>query len=155
MNLNNLHDLKVSIHNTCLEMVQTQLDAIQASLDQLMEAKTSETKSSAGDKYETGMAMIQNQEELYRRQQIEAKGRMNQLKSMDPAYKMTAIDKGSLVVSQLGIFYLSIGLGKITVNDEGVFVLSLESPMGNSLKGKKAGDAITFNGSTSRIEKVH
>ena len=69
--------------------------------------------------------------------------------------KMTVVDKGSLVVSELGIFYLSIGLGKITVDVNDVFVLSLESPLGNSLKGKKVGDAITFNGSTSQIENVH
>jgi transcription elongation GreA/GreB family factor len=135
-------------------MVQLQLDTLQNSLDQLMEAKNSETKSSAGDKYETGMAMIQNQEELYKRQQAETKGRMNQLTSIDTERSFTAVDKGALVISPIGVFYLAVGIGKVPMDQKEVFVLSLESPLGKSLKGKRSGDSITFNGKTAPIENV-
>ncbi|WP_194852009.1 transcription elongation factor [Nonlabens antarcticus] len=154
MSIDTLLSLKSQIHQHCIDLVQAQLDTIQSSLDQLMEAKNSETKSSAGDKYETGMAMIQNQEELYRRQQAEAKGRMNHLKSIDPEKVMIAADKGALIKSDLGFFYLAVGIGKVTMNKQEVFVLSLESPLGKSLKGKRKGDPIIFNGKNSIIENI-
>jgi transcription elongation GreA/GreB family factor len=154
MTLEPLTSLKYKLHQHCVELVQLQLDTIQTSLDQLMEAKNSETKSSAGDKYETGMAMIQNQEELYRRQQAEAKGRMNQLTAIDAERTLTAIDKGALVISNIGVFYLAVGIGKVTIDQKDVFVLSLESPLGKSLKGKRSGDIIVFNGKTAPIDSV-
>ena len=60
MKIKNPIEFKQKVHLACVKLVQEQLDTIQSSLDQLMEAKTNETKSSAGDKYETGMAMIQD-----------------------------------------------------------------------------------------------
>lgn len=146
MVIRNTVHLKHKVHNACIAMIQEQLDTVQSSLDQLMEAKNNETKSSAGDKYETGMAMIQNQEELYKRQQAEAKNRMFQLQQINPDGSSAFIDKGSLVELSIGFFYLSVAIGKIEVETTTVFALSLESPLGTLLKSKKEGESISLNG---------
>lgn len=151
MDIKNITGLKRSVHDRCIAIIQEQLDTIQSSLDQLMEAKNNETKSSAGDKYETGMAMIQNQEELYKRQQAEAKIRMYQLQLIDPEISNPIIDKGSLVQLKTGLFYLSVAIGKIEIESTTVFALSLESPLGHLLKGKKLGTSINFNGNKNVI----
>lgn len=155
MSIKDLSHFKIQVHEACVQLVQTQLDTIQSSLDQLMEAKSSETKSSAGDKYETGMAMIQNQEELFKRQQMETQSRMNQLKSIDPNTAKHQVEKGALVKTGIGIFYLAIGLGKINIAQQEVFVLSMESPLGIILKEKSIGESFNFNGNTSHIESLH
>ncbi len=138
----------------CIELVQQQLDTIQSNLDQLMEAKSSETKSSAGDKYETGMAMIQNQEELYKRQQVEARTRMNQLKTIDSNNVSTSIERGSLIITDLSTFYLSIALGKINVLNQDVIVLSPDSPLGKVMLGKKASQNLPFADRVYHIDNV-
>ncbi|BAO54052.1 hypothetical protein [Nonlabens marinus] len=154
MNHQELLEFKQQVHQACMALVQSQLDTIQKSLDELMEAKSSETKSSAGDKYETGMAMIQNQEELYKRQRADARSRQNKLKSISPTTQLTKADKGALILSSLGNFYICIGLGKVVVEGHEVYVISIESPLGKSLKGKQCGEELTFNGKTSSIENV-
>ncbi|KQC33077.1 hypothetical protein AAU57_06925 [Nonlabens sp. YIK11] len=146
---------KTAIHNKCLEIVQQQLDTIQSSMDQLMEAKSNETKSSAGDKYETGMAMIQNQEDLYRRQHMDTASKLQLLKSIDPTVTHQKIDQGSLVELSTGWFYISVALGKLDLNEREVFVLSLQSPLGILLKGRSAGDQVTFNGKQIIVKTVH
>ena len=146
--------LKKQVHGYCLALVKEQLDTIQSSLDQLMEAKTNETKSSAGDKYETGMAMIQNQEQLYKRQQVDAKNRWNVLNSVDPSKQNTTVDTGTLIQLSTGWFYIAVAIGKVTIEEQDVFVLSLQSPLGVLLKGKKAKDQISFNGKQITVESV-
>ncbi|SCY17459.1 hypothetical protein SAMN05192588_1506 [Nonlabens sp. Hel1_33_55] len=146
--------LKKQVHDHCLALVKEQLDTIQSSLDQLMEAKTNETKSSAGDKYETGMAMIQNQEQLYKRQQVDAKNRWNVLNSIDPTKEKTTVDTGTLIQLSTGWFYMAVAIGKVTMEEQDVFVLSLQSPLGVLLKGKTAKDQINFNGKQITVESV-
>lgn len=146
---------KLAVHEKCKALVQSQLDTIQSSLDQLMEAKNNETKSSAGDKYETGMAMIQNQEELYKRQQLEVRNRMNELKTISRDQSSTTIEKGSLVELTMGWFYISVALGKLSIGNQDVFALSLQSPLGIQFKGKSASDTILLNGKEIVIKSVH
>ncbi|PRP65948.1 transcription elongation factor [Nonlabens agnitus] len=145
---------KTAIHNKCLEIVQQQLDTIQSSMDQLMEAKSNETKSSAGDKYETGMAMIQNQEDLYKRQQIDAKQRWNVLQSIDSQVTNNSIGTGTLVHLSTGWFYIAVAIGKIEVDHKEVYIISKASPLGTLLRGKREADSLIFNQKTILINSI-
>ncbi len=80
----NYAEFKKAYNSHCLETVGERLTTIEENLDSLMDAKRNETKSSAGDKYETGRAMIQNEEELYKRQRAETSKILDQLLRIDP-----------------------------------------------------------------------
>ena len=54
----------------------------------------------------------------------------------------------------VGTYFLAAGLGKITVGEEDVFVISTASPIGQLLVGKTVGEEIVFNGVTQRILDV-
>ena len=155
MPIPNPDSFKIAVHENCVDLVQEQLDTIQSSLGQLMDAKRNETKSSAGDKYETGMAMIQNQEELFKRQQLEARKRMRVLESIDPSAANNRIDNGSLVSLSTGLFYIAIAIGKVNVANQDLYVISKQSPLGLLLKGKQAGDTILLNDKKISIESVN
>jgi len=51
---------------------------------------------------------------------------------------------GALVRSNEGLYYFAIPLGKVSVENQSCFVLSLASPLGKALLGKKAGEKIPF-----------
>ena len=53
MNRINYPEFKKTVNTHCLETVGERLTTIEKNLDSLMDAKRNETKSSAGDKYET------------------------------------------------------------------------------------------------------
>jgi transcription elongation GreA/GreB family factor len=56
-----------------------------------------------------------------------------------------------LVETNKGRFYISLGLGKLTVEEETVFAVSPEAPLGKLMLMKKAGDAFTFNDTDYKI----
>lgn len=141
----NYHGLKQHMYTQCLHIVADRLSTISYNMNALMDAKGSETKSSAGDKYETGMAMIQNQEELYSRQQVDTQLIYNSLLKIDPTKVCEQVENGALVLVPGGIFYICAGMGKLVVQDTSYFAISLNSPMGAALKFKKAGEFYTYN----------
>ena len=149
-----MSNLKKAVNTKCLEIVGQRLDIIDDNLKNMQHSKQSETKSSAGDKYETGRAMIQNQEELYKRQRHQTQIILDQLLKIDPDKKCERVEDGALVTLASGHFYISAGMGKITVGDKDVFALSLASPLGMALKHRKAGEVFNFNEKKQNILQI-
>ena len=153
----NDHDylkFKIEINTYCLAILSDRLNTIKKNLDSLMDAKRNETKSSAGDKYETGMAMLQMEEQKANVQLAKAKELQKTLSMIDPAENHNEVQLGSLVETSSGNYFISIGLGQVEVAGKNIFVLSIGSPVGLQMKGKKSGDVFQFNGNAIEITKV-
>jgi hypothetical protein len=148
-------DLKIKMNELCLKIVGDRLDMIENNLKDLMDAKQNETKSSAGDKYETGRAMIQNQEELYKNQRAQTREILHTLLKIDPDTNCDQVEPGALVQLPSGYYYLSAGMGKLNVDQQEFFALSLGSPLGQRMKYKKAGESFTFNEKETIIINIY
>lgn len=119
---------------------------IQKEFDALQDSLTSETKSSAGDKHETGRAMTQLEQEKLSRQLSEIRKTQEGLHRIDPLDATDTIGFGSLIGTDRGWFYISVGVGAISVKDQSVFCITAGSPVGQKLLGKKSGESIEMNG---------
>lgn len=118
------------------------------------ESRDGDTKSSAGDKYETSREMAQQELNRLEGQLGQARGLKAELARINPAKTTTIAELGSLVTTSQGHFFLSVGLGKVEVEGTVYFALSLVSPMGKQLLGCKIGDKIQFNGREWLVEEV-
>ncbi|GAA4801623.1 hypothetical protein GCM10023330_04420 [Litoribaculum gwangyangense] len=56
-------NIKQQLHEACLEFIDNRFQAVKKTINEIQESLLSETKSSAGDKHETGRAMIQIERE--------------------------------------------------------------------------------------------
>ncbi|MDP5157174.1 MAG: hypothetical protein NWQ07_01185 [Flaviramulus sp.] len=61
---------------------------------------------------------------------------------------------GSLVKTNLMNFYISTSIGKIDLENESYFAISLSSPIGQLLKNKKVNDQFEFNQSKYIIKEI-
>ena len=146
---------KKSIIDRLNEIVLERINESVTEINSINDSKANETKSSAGDKYETGMAMLQMEEQKANVQLAKAKELQKTLSMIDPTEKQDSAELGSLVETSNGNYFISIGLGQIEIGGKSIFVLSIASPVGLQMKGKKAGDVFQFNGNTIEIIKVH
>lgn len=151
----NIDHLKHQLYNACMQYVKSRINAAQEAIDAAQQSANEETKSSAGDKYETGRAMAQLETGRNKIQLNEANKLRVALEGIPLTQAKTTIDAGSLVITNNGRFYLSISAGALTVNNETYFAVSVASPVGMQLKGKKAGDAFILNGRNYVIEVVY
>ncbi|EAS19929.1 hypothetical protein BBFL7_02329 [Flavobacteria bacterium BBFL7] len=146
---------KKEIYDHCHHILEDRMATITKNLDRLMDSKQNETKSSAGDKYETGMAMIQNEEDLFKRQLADTSKIMEHFKKIDAIKNCDVVEPGALIKLPAGWFYVSAGMGKVMIDGEAIFCISLQSPIGVALKHKKMNDIISFNDQKFTIQEIY
>ena len=129
---------------------QTALVAIQAAI----ESRDNETKSSVGDKYETGRAMMQMEQARNEAQLTKIIGLKNELQQINIEQQSDQIILGSLVFTNRGNYFIAVGLGKYTIQEEIFYAISTASPIGQLLLGKKVGDALQFRGKTFTVKTI-
>jgi len=117
-------------------------------------AQNDDTKSSAGDKYETGRAMMQQEKDRNTIQLNEANKLMVALTGIGTKGKPATAEPGSLVITNNGKFYIAISAGSLVIDGETYFAISAASPIGLKFKGLKAGNEFTLNGKLYKIEAV-
>jgi len=124
-------------------------------VDSATEARNAETKSSAGDKYETGRELMQREID---KQQHQLQQANQMLKELEKAETSRAADKagyGSLVISSAGYWFLALGLGQVKVQGQTFLCVSLASPAGKALLGKSAGDTADLPGRQITIHALN
>ncbi|MFY0628835.1 MAG: 3-oxoacyl-ACP synthase [Flavobacteriaceae bacterium] len=117
-------------------------------------ALSSETKSSAGDKHETGRAMLQLEMEKAGQQLVSIQQMKETLAKVDILKKSSVACLGSLIETNLGNYFLSISAGQLTVATNPYFAISVSSPIGKLLLGKKEGETLFLNGKEINIQKI-
>ncbi len=120
----------------------------------LKDALANETKSSAGDKHETGRAMVQLEMEKMANQIKEINNSMLTLKQIEAKKPIEKVTLGSLVETNLGYYFIGLSLGFLTISNEKVFAVSLASPIGKLLIGRQKGDQFSFNSQKITIKNI-
>ena len=138
--------LKFELFQFCETFASNKIKTIQANLGNIQEALTTETKSSAGDKHETGRAMLQIEREKLGERLRVSEEMLSVLFTINQSEKSTKIGLGSLVFTSNNNFYLAIPSGLYSNQVENVYCISLLSPIGSLLFGKGKGDFFEFNG---------
>ena len=146
---------KSACYTACLAYVQLRLDAARAGMAAAQESSNSETKSSAGDKYETGREMANQERDRHAAQFHEAQQLQVALQKINPELPSDTVRTGALVATSLGLFYLSIGAGKLTTAEGQEFLaVSPAAPIVVALSGKRAGEEVVFNGKKVTVLSV-
>lgn len=134
-------------------ILQSKIDGLNNELTALHEDLGNNSKSSAGDKHETGRAMIHLEQERLGKQLQDLQQQRITFQSIDFAPK-NSIGVGSLVKTNLNVYFLSLPLGVIELGNDKIISLSIASPFGRILNGKKLGDSVEFNGLKQEIKVI-
>ena len=126
-----------------------------SAMEELSSSLGKETKSTAGDKHETGRAMVQREME-------QAGGRLARCEAMqavalrlDLDRARTSVGPGAIVVSGDAKLLIGVGLGPFEVPGLGRFqAISADAPIAMALLGGKAGERREFRGRPWVIESV-
>lgn len=146
--------IKQSILNKIIHQLDTKIESAKQAIQSAKESRDSETKSSVGDKYETGRTLMQLEVEKNRVQLNITEKLKAELSKIDLHKKFKLVEFGSLVLSSQNNYFISSALGKIEIENEYYFCISLASPIGKLLHTKKIGDKIIFNGKEIDITAI-
>jgi len=149
-----MSDLKKQLHALATAFVQQRLDAVQQALQSAEQSTGEDTKSSAGDKYETGREMLQQEKNRGMAQLTEANKLLIALNRISTAGQSTKVEDGSIVKTNNGNFYISVSAGVLSIDGENYFAVSAASPIGAKLLGCKAGGEFSLNGKWYIVKEV-
>lgn len=146
--------MKNRIINQLNEELESKIKLLNSDINSLKESKNNDTKSSAGDKYETSREMAQIELNKLETLLNKTKSLKNELSKIDSNSQLTKIDIGAVVMSNQENFFISIPMVKIEIDGVIFYPISLESPLGIELKGKISGDKIKFRDREIIIQNV-
>ncbi|MFN8345830.1 MAG: transcription elongation factor [Spirosomataceae bacterium] len=141
-----------------LEYLKNHLDTrMQAAFDAMQSAQNSaneETKSSAGDKYETARAMAQIERDRHAQLYDQISRERAVLERIDPDFVFQKVGLGALIQTGTGYFFVAVSTGMVEISGVKIIVVSPQSPLGASLMGKQRGDSFLFQQKKCIIEEV-
>lgn len=146
--------IKKELHSKCMDYVQKRIQNVREAMIAVREAADEETKNTTGDKYETGRAMLQLELENYSNQLAEARKLQEQMDRISAKAICTTVESGCLAFTNVGNYYFAISVGKLSVNGKDFFAVSPNSPIGEKMLTKKAGDEVELNGRKFKISQV-
>ena len=145
---------KKILFDYCQQYVDKRIAMVTNEMNAAQEAANAETKGSAGDKHETGRAMMHLEKEKNARQLAEHLKLKKVMAQIIPEESHHKARLGSLIKTNTGIYYLSIAIGKAEVGGENYFIISPVSPIGNLLLNAQVGSELNFNGRKILVEEV-
>jgi transcription elongation GreA/GreB family factor len=146
--------LKENIYNHYLQVINDRISSVKQLLSDLKETGSNETKSTAGDKHETALAMIQIEQANTLAQLQDLLEKKSALEKINPLLSAPKVVIGSLIKTSRGYLYMSIALGKATINDIIITTVSPKSPLGLKLMGLTVGDVAEINCNIYCIENI-
>ncbi|MBL7682455.1 MAG: GreA/GreB family elongation factor [Flavipsychrobacter sp.] len=149
-----MQSLKIQLHNLCCSYLTESICNAEAAIADAREAVQNETKSSAGDKYETAREMMQQDIDLNNARLLQLRRQIDVLDRIVIDTASDIIIPGSIVITSLGNYFIAISAGKLPVDGQTYYAISIDSPLGTQLKGKKAGDEFIINGKKGTIMGV-
>lgn len=142
--------MKSEAHQACLDFISAKIELLKAEISDAQNSANSETKSSAGDKHETGRAQAQLTVERLNSQLSQwnqSLGLLNQIEK----YKNNPMKVGQLFITNQANYYLSVGLGRV---NEKLFAIGLNSPVGQVLAKANKGDKIKIGSASHEIKDI-
>ena len=149
-----MSSIKVKLHDRCVQQVNQRISHIEEAMRNAQASANEETKSSAGDKYETGRAMMHLEKEKLSSQLQEVSKMKMALDQINPEKKQVSVELGSLVLTSAAKYFIAVSLGQIKIDGEAYFAISPASPIGRSMFGKVKGEAFEFAGKQVQILEI-
>ncbi|WP_299550922.1 3-oxoacyl-ACP synthase [Seonamhaeicola sp.] len=147
-------NIKKELYNQCILFIENRLQTVQNTLNGIQEALTTETKSTAGDKHETGRAMLHLEREKAGHQLAETQRLKAILAKINVAKTPDIVSLGSVVYTSELNYFMAISAGELKVENETFYAISPGTPIGQLLLGKTMGDTINFRNQAFVIQKI-
>lgn len=146
--------IREALFKQCDGYIQERLQTIQNHIDDIQEALNSETKSTAGDKHETGRAMLQLEREKAGHQLAEVELMRSNLSKLKSNKSTDKVGLGSVVYTSKANYFISISAGVLEVEGETFYAISPGTPIAQLLLSKQVNDTVQFRDQSFTITKI-
>lgn len=146
--------IKEALYKSCLKFIDDRLLTVNSTISDIQNSLQSETKSSAGDKHETGRAMLQLEREKAGHQLAEIEKQRLILDKVNVESIHNKVALGSVVKTTQFNYFIAISAGKIIIDNTSYFAISAATPMAQLLLSKAVGDEVVFRENRFKVVAI-
>ncbi|WP_291724015.1 hypothetical protein [Bernardetia sp.] len=113
-----------------------------------------EEQGSMEEKFESFRTQLQQDRDMYARQFVEAKDKLEVLSRISMQKNYSSVDLGAIVITDMGQkFFVSLSQGEIKIDGKpsSYFAISTAAPIYEMMSGKKKGETFEFRGKKVKI----
>lgn len=136
--------LKEELYQQCHDFIEERLLKIKNQIKEINTSLEAETKSSAGDKHETGRAMLQLEREKVGQQLAEVEKLKEALTKIEIQKFSKTAGLGSVILTSGSNYFVSISAGQLEVDSTMFYAISPNTSIALVLSGKRVGDEVIF-----------
>lgn len=141
------------IFNAIASYLTNKINLLQQDIKDLAADLAGDTKSSAGDKFETAREMSQQEISKLTQQVYEQKKWLSLTKSYSTATNFVQVQAGCIVKTSMGNFVVGLPLGKIDVLPT-YYCIGNTAPLLQIMLHKTIGNTFHFNGKSVTITTI-
>lgn len=146
-------EFKKAVIEQCKREILEKISLCENSLKDIKSDISNETKSSAGDKFETSREMMQQEREKNEMQLQKLWKTLNDLYKIGEGVSQK-IENGTLIRSGSKYIFFFSGLGNISFKGNKIYIAAITSPIGQKLKGMTQRMRTNFNGMEYSIDEI-
>lgn len=147
--------IKKDIIEKCKAEIIAKKDSIDQEMVNLKISLGAETKSSAGDKYETSREMMNQEKGKLQSQMSVLNQQLETLSKINTNTKHEKVGLGSIVKTSVANYFISISYGKVSDGKDDFFMISAITPIAQEMINKTEGDEITWNEKRILITEIN
>ncbi|MBE9576173.1 GreA/GreB family elongation factor [Flavobacterium proteolyticum] len=145
---------KQKIKSHYQNLLSEKINELRFMISDLAQDAQNDAKGSAGDKHETALSMMHLEQEKLNQKLAEIIEQKKVVDKIDADAIHNKIALGSLVQINDMLFYISVALPKIQLEDTTIIAASPQSPLGSQLMGKSLGDEVEINKNRFQIKSI-
>ncbi len=145
---------KQHLYTKCQDVLNSRLAVLQQKISDIQNDLQSETKSTAGDKHETGRAMLQLEREKAGQQLSDIQKQFELLRKINPETKKDIVALGSVVYTSQANYFIAVSIGELKLKEQSYYAISPATPIAKLLMGKVTGDNIVFRNHKITITQI-
>jgi len=146
--------IKTLLFDHCKSFLESKLHGYNKSLDLLYESLNLEIKSSAGDKHETGRAMLHLEREKLGHQLAIINNQLQVFNKINLEAQISRVVLGSLVYTTQANYFISVSMGELKAGKIRAYAISPMSPVGQALMLKAVDETVFYNNQEIKILKI-
>lgn len=148
-----MNELKEKILNVCTLLQHETIKNLKSEVEEGQ--KAANEYGLPKDRYDSFRTQLLRKRDLFAQQLAKANEQLDVLERINPEKECSKVEFSAVVITNKQKLFISIGLGKVQVDDDVFYAISPAVPIFKVMAGKKAGEEFTFNNITYKIEKIY
>jgi len=144
--------LKKKIYEKCLEVHLEKIKHLEGAMQEA--EKSAHDYGQQSDVFDSHRMQLIGKRDMYAHQLKKEMELMETLHKLDISINHTTVSFGSVVITNMQKVFVSIGIGKVTIENDVFYAISLQVPFFQAMKGLKKDDEFDFRGKKIKILEI-